>query len=170
MLCPHDRTPLSELEYEGALIRECATCGGELVGPDALAHIVRVRERAFDAGLRLHADESVPVRGVPMGEEGRHLNCPCCNGHMCQVNYAGDTRVLVDRCGDCGAVWLDQTELEMAQVLLERWHERAKGQQHRLRPWLDEARQHAARHAAGPFRWSRFSFVNAVLGRIVDAA
>jgi Zn-finger nucleic acid-binding protein len=125
MLCSHDRSPLTEMDYEGALIRGCGACGGELVRPDALAHTVRVRQRVFDTGLRLRTDQATLIRGVPLGEEGRHLNCPCRGGRISRVNYAGDTRVLVDRCGSCSAVWLDRSGLVMARVLLERWNERA---------------------------------------------
>jgi Zn-finger nucleic acid-binding protein len=170
MHCPIDRTSLELMSYEGAMIRSCPTCGGELLSADTLRHIVSTRDRAFTPGQIAHADQAAPVRGVPLGEQGRHLNCPVCAGHMDQINFAGDTRVIVDRCRHCGALWLDRHELEMAQVLLERWSERAGDQHRTLVGKLAEARRRATDKAGGEFRWSRFAFVNALLHRILDAA
>jgi Zn-finger nucleic acid-binding protein len=170
MHCPLDRTPLELIPYEGAMIRSCPTCGGELLSPEALRHIVNRREVVFGAQEVDHADRVDPVRGIPLGEQGRHLNCPACGAHMDQLNYAGDTRVIVDRCSGCGSLWLDRSELEMAQVLVERWSERSRGRRRTLAGELSEARRRALDRTAGEFRWSRFGFVNALLHRIVDAA
>lgn len=170
MHCPLDHCGLEPVSYEGALIQSCPTCGGELLSADAMQHVISTRDRVHADTELATADGAGPLPGVPLGEQGRHLTCPCCSGHMDQFNFAGDTRVIVDRCACCGALWLDRHELEMAQVLLERWSERAAGQRWAIAGSLAEARRQAADKAGGEFRWSRFAFVNAVLNRIVDAA
>lgn len=89
---------------------------------------------------------------------------------MRSVNYAGDTTIFVDRCGSCGAIWLDEHELEMVQLLMERWADEAPTQLRSIADRLDEARRAAQERSGEDVRTSRFAFINAVLGRVLDAA
>jgi len=206
MNSPIDGTQMLAIEYEGAMIYTCPTSGGELIGPDALSHIIRTRrtvagaerrgrgahrhgtgterlqrqpqpgelvgprEQRFGPEWQALVDDHAPLRGVPGDASERQLACPFCDGVMRPVNYGSDTAVIVDRCEGCGAVWLDAHELEMIQALMETWQDHAPEAIRRIARDLEEARSTAAARADDAFRASRFSFVNAVMNRLLDAA
>lgn len=170
MQCPVDHRPLTHIEYEGCVINTCQACGGELLSGDALAHIVQTREERFGAEFASLVEECQPLHGLVAAERDRSLVCPCCEGQMRPVNYAGDTAIFVDRCGSCGAVWLDQHELELVQNLLEKWADEAPTQLRSIADRLDEARRAAQQRTGEDVNNSHFAFINAVLGRVLDAA
>ena len=89
---------------------------------------------------------------------------------MMLLNYLGDTGVHLDRCPACHGLWLDHQELERVQVLVERWADDAPEQIRSIAGQLEEAREQAARETTGVFQASRFSLVNALINRILDAA
>lgn len=170
MHCPNDRSPLRPIEYEGCLIHTCDRCGGEAVGADALARIVNVREKVFGSRTEEIIRMAPPIRGEPGKARQPALRCPFCDAGMGEVNYGADTGVVVERCFACGCVWLEQEELEMIQAILERWQDTAPEQVRRIASELEESRRRAERRAAGAFQGSRFTFLNAVINRVMDAA
>ena len=170
MQCPLCDHSLREIEYEGAGIRRCESCGGEFIGPEVMTHIINTREATIDPGIHAHVTDWEPVHGVPDDERQRELLCPGCRGVMRLINYANDSGVFVDRCDECGGLWLDQLELEKVQALLDRWAAEAPQQIAALSHQLEEARRAAHEASRFNFRSSRFSFVNAVLSRLLDAA
>lgn len=170
MRCPVDGTALTAMDYEGVTIHACGMCGGECVSGEALAHIVSVRETMFDEETRRVLSTFTPIHGVPAGEPERALRCPSCEAEMGVVNYSNDSGVIVDRCPVCSAVWLDRDELEHIQILMEMWHDRAPVGVRGLAAELEMARMRAAEATGGPFKGSRFAFVNAVINRLLDAA
>ncbi len=170
MKCPVDQSPLTHIEYEGCVINTCRTCGGELLSGDALAHIVRTRQERFGAEFAALVEECQPLHGMIAEERDRLLTCPCCDSKMRTINYTGDTTIFIDRCGACGAVWLDEHELEMVQLLLEKWADEAPTQLRSIADRLDEARRAAQERTDEEVSNSRFAFINAVLGRVLDAA
>lgn len=170
MKSPIDGSDMKPIEYEGALIYTCQTSGGELVGADALAHIIRRREQTFGAEWDALLAHHEPLRGVPGEAAERQLECPFCSAEMMPVNYGSDSAVIVDRCIGCGAVWLDAHELEMIQALMETWHDHAPDQIRSIASELERARTSAAGKVGDAFQGSRFSFVNAVMNRLLDAA
>lgn len=170
MHCPVCESELRELHYEGVSIWTCHSCGGELVPGDALGQIVNVREERFDTEARAMLESHQPHFGVPAGERGRELRCPCCLGSMQVINYAGDSGVFIDRCSGCQAVWLDEQELENVQILMERWENEAPAELRKVAGDLERAREEAIRNTEGSFCGSRLSFVNALINRLLDAA
>jgi Zn-finger nucleic acid-binding protein len=170
MKSPIDGSEMTAIEYEGALIYTCKTSGGELVGPDALSHIVNSRQQRFGPEWDALVADHEPLRGIPGGESKRRLACPCCHDEMAPVNYGTDTAVIVDRCATCGAVWLDAHELEMIQALMEAWQDHAPASIRAISFELEDARRKAAAKANDAFHASRFSFINALFNRLLDAA
>lgn len=170
MKSPIDGGQMRAIEYEGTLIYTCPTTGGELLGPDALAHIVNTREKRFGPEWSALVADHEPLRGVPGAASERRLECPFCAGDMKPLNYGSDSAVIVDRCELCGAIWLDAHELEMIQALTETWQDHAPKQIQSIAGRLETARRAAARRADDAFEGSRFSFVNALINRLLDAA
>jgi Zn-finger nucleic acid-binding protein len=170
MRCPIDGEPLRDLIYEDAYIHTCPRCEGELIGGDALAQIVRTRETRFGPEWESLLDDHAPLAGTPASRPRRGLNCPFCQGAMQSLNYASDASIVVERCGQCGAVWLDRHELELIQVLMEKYQDEASGKLRQIAGELEAARREAARRAGSAFEGSRFAFVNAIINRLLDAA
>ncbi len=169
MNCPSCSSPLKPIWFEGTELHTCDGCGGEFVTPQALAHVVNTR----DAKVPAHTHRSVkqtPVAGVPKDVPIRKMNCPACGSGTTVINYALDTGVCVDRCGVCGGVWLDKDELEHIQVILEQAQDAAPMRIASAARELSKAKQDALQQTTGAFEASRFSFVNAVINRLLDAA
>lgn len=170
MQCPRCQSTLRQSFYEGVEIHTCPGCGGEFVPGAMLPQILRTRETTFDAEVLHDIEHHTPLYGVPADEIATDVACPGCQGPMRPVNYAGDTAVIVDRCDDCDGVWLDAKELAKIQAILEKWGAEAEGQLAMISHRLESARQDAAHAVGDAYQGSRFSFINAVINRILDAA
>jgi Zn-finger nucleic acid-binding protein len=170
MHCPLCQKPLAAIRYEGALVHTCNHCGGEFIGPDDLTAIINQREAIFGAALRELCDDHQPMFGVPADADQRDLDCPACEGCMQLVNYGGDSGIAVDRCDTCGGVWLDHDELEKIQIIMEKWKDQAPFKLNEIAAKLEQTRQQTAASVNKKFTHSRFSFVNAVINRLLDAA
>ena len=170
MNCPRCETALKESYYEGVEVDVCPRCGGEFVQGAMLPRIVKTRESTFSPELLTEIEAHEPITGVPSSEREHPLACPGCAGVLQSINYAGDTAVIVDRCGACDGVWLDGGELEKIQAILRQWEKDAPTQLAMISCRLENARREAAASSGGAFEGSRFSFVNAVINRLLDAA
>lgn len=170
MNCARCSTHLRPLEYEGVEVFTCDGCGGEFLGPAELSHIVTTREARFDPELVEALQDHNPIFGVPAADSHDPPNCPACARAMTPINYGGDTGIRVDRCPSCAGVWLDRDELEKVQILMERWSDVAPVQLRAIATQLEQARQRALDRTDNAFSGSRFSFVNALINRLLDAA
>lgn len=170
MRCPSCQANLIPTVYEGCEVHACASCGGEFLGPDELRHIVATTSERFGPQWQKLVEGRTPRFGIPTEERERGLECPSCACAMSSVNYAGDTAVFLDKCGACGGVWLDRDELEKVQVIVEQWSAAAPGRLREIAGKLELARAAAARKSSKAFAGSRFSFVNAIINRVLDAA
>lgn len=170
MRCPHCASALRAALYEGVEIHTCSACHGEFVAGEAMRSIVNAREQSFDDRIGAMAATHGPAFGVPEWAQGRTLACPACDENMQVINYAGDTSVMVDRCPDCGGLWLDAEELEVIQALLEKWQDEGPGRIAGVQHALDEARATAGAQANRPLKFGRFGFLAAIVNRIVNRA
>jgi uncharacterized protein len=169
MRCPRCDKTLEAMEYEDMLIHTCDVCGGEFISGDSLGQIVRLKAESFSAELIEALESQTPIFGLAV-DDIAPADCPVCEEAMQPVNYGGDSGVCVDKCPRCGGVWLDTEELEKVQILQERWMEDAPEAIRTLAFDLEQARTLAIEETSGAFKGSRFSFVNAVVNRILDAA
>lgn len=170
MNCPSCQGSMTTLDYQGTQIQECPSCGGEFMGAHDIVHIVNTRDERVDPEIRAQVSDWNPVFGVPEEETIRELTCPACHESMRVVNYAGDTGIFVDRCESCHGLWLDHEELEKVQALMERWADEAPAQIQALTSQLEKAERDVEGQLQFNFSASRFSFVNALLSRLIDAA
>src|SRR5947209_5669277 len=116
--CPRCRTALRPATYEGANVETCPDCRGEWLGPDDLKHIVDTRELTWDPEALRTVQEAPPFRRTA-GPDGERLACPACGEAMESFNYAGDSGIFLDKCRQCGGIWLDGGELEQVQLVVE---------------------------------------------------
>jgi Zn-finger nucleic acid-binding protein len=121
MKCPNCQTHLQTINYEGISIETCSKCNGEWLDNAELGKIVRLREVKFDSDERRAIAESTTITGIVLEDVDRDLACPKCGGTTDAVNYGGDSGIIIDRCTTCHGIWLDASELEKIQMLIEGW-------------------------------------------------
>jgi uncharacterized protein len=168
--CPHCRTAMTPVEYEGTLVHTCGTCGGEYVGGEALRTIVTTQHQRFDDDVLVQIAGREPVCGVPSDDLDRCVECPACAEPMDPMNYCGNSGVVVDRCDECGGLWMDRGELEKVQAVMEKFSAEARRRMPEAWNRIATERAAAAARAGQRFQHSRFGFINAVIDRVVDAA
>ena len=123
MNCPKCRTPLETIEYEGVKIETCDGCGGEFLDVKELGQVVRRRDEKFDQQTRRAIAELTTITGVKLDNVDRDLTCPKCGGTTDPINYGGDSGIILDKCTSCGGFWMDNTELEKVQMVVEGWED-----------------------------------------------
>lgn len=123
MDCPSCKHSLRTIQYEGIDIETCDHCGGDWLDADELSKITVIREVIFDVDERRAIAEAEPIRGVRPQDVDRDLVCPKCGATTDVVNYGGNSGILVDRCTGCGGFWLDASELEKVQMVVEGWED-----------------------------------------------
>lgn len=170
MNCPQCSSPLQQTVYEDVPIHACDSCGGEFIGGEKLGQIVRTRQEQFSPQLMSMLAEHRPTFGGADSQPQRSLCCPGCGEPMSVVNYGGDSGVFVDRCESCDGLWLDHQELEKVQIVMERWADEALQKLQAVAGELEMARSRARHNTDNAFTGSRFSFVNALINRVLDAA
>lgn len=123
MDCPLCKKHLATIQYEGIQIETCAGCGGEWLDGDELLKVTKIREVKFDAEVRRAIAEATPALSFKLENHDRTLRCPSCTQQMEPRNYGGNTGLIIDRCENCGGIWLDDSELEHVQALVEGWED-----------------------------------------------
>jgi Zn-finger nucleic acid-binding protein len=113
MECPSCNEVLRRIEYEGMPVCTCPGCNGEFLDGKRLKYIERKKEIVFD---RAERNRLLHVKTGP--EKEKRLTCPRCGGVMAKGRYR-KTEVIIDHCGSCRGVWLDDMELEKIQALGE---------------------------------------------------
>ncbi len=166
--CPKCQNILTTIDYEGIEVETCTECKGEWLDAKELGHVVKVREERFDEQARRAIAESTTVQGVKLAGVDRGLKCPKCGGTTEAINYGGDTGIIIDRCAGCGGFWLDDTELEKVQMLVEGWNDQLPADLAKYGPQLKDLDH-------GPIEIVKFKrmpgmgrFLNALVNGIID--
>jgi len=121
--CPKCHQPLNGVDHEGVHIATCPSCGGDWLDAGELGAIVKARKGRFDQAECLKMAQAAKITGVKLRTLDRHLTCPSCGGTTHPVNYGDDSGIIIDKCGQCGGVWLDKGEIENIEELVEGWHD-----------------------------------------------
>ena len=126
--CPTCSASLREVDYEGARVAACGSCGGCLVSDDALKRILARREVGYTDDQRRLAEDVATSgderrRAARSGQSkpgARLIRCPRCARTMMRGHFNYEHALEVDRCTICDLVWFDRDELEALQILTER--------------------------------------------------
>ena len=103
MNCPKcEGKPMEVAQVSGVGVDRCARCGGVWLDPGELDQLSTL--------------EWAEVRGVAGGKGVPELNqkraqCPRDGAALLRVYSAQRKSVVLDRCGQCGGLWLDGGEL-----------------------------------------------------------
>jgi len=121
------------------------------------------------------SDEIAQVDGIDkptvVGQEklGGALACPKCNVAMKSFNYAYTSGVIIDKCPECGGIWLDKDELEHVQILAEEWAKKLEGDKAKYSGVLNKVREQ--HRSLDRVNVSRFGIMNAFMTgllRLID--
>jgi Zn-finger nucleic acid-binding protein len=111
MKCPRDGAPLTTEPYgDNTTVDRCATCAGvwlDLGELDTIQQDSDIPPAALD-DVDVIADAYEMARQKALPE----IECPRCEQPLEAAEYAYCSRILFDRCGKCGGIWLDAAELE----------------------------------------------------------
>jgi Zn-finger nucleic acid-binding protein len=161
--CPRCTAELVTVDYEGVEIETCPACQGEWLDADELRQVVQRAEGRFDPQeiAELNAARVEMFRMKPT--DTHRMLCPKCPGvKLSAFNYAATSGIILDKCPECGGIWLDHGEIEMVQALLEEWKGYLYQRKDRAGTVTSKLRQ-AEETADRPGTRSRLSFTVAVL-------
>ncbi len=109
--------------YEGIQIEVCPICQGIWLDSGELKHIVEKREQEFDQTqidqVNLKCDAAI----IPGDESEREVICPKCGSRMNPVNYSYCSGIVINKCPNSDGLWLDQGEIEKAQIFSQMWED-----------------------------------------------
>ena len=100
MRCPRDGTYLHLTDYKKVTIDFCPYCNGSWLDAKELAQIT---QKSADT---LWEEES------PQTCRKSPFKCPRCGGELIITHYTRKKEVEIDRCTQCGGIWLDTDELK----------------------------------------------------------
>jgi Zn-finger nucleic acid-binding protein len=104
--CPVCHRPLAGATIDGRHpIDACTTCDGLLIPLPLFATTLMAKRRAA-------VTPSVFPERVSSRDLERVVQCPSCGRTMITDWYYGPGHVVIDRCEECGLIWLDGGELQ----------------------------------------------------------
>lgn len=96
-VCPRDQTTLVKSRFMTEVMDACSQCDGVWLERGEMEKILGLPDDLF--------------RGQDRPDPKGAAACPDCHVSMKTVWFSMDERVLIDRCEQCGGVWLDAEEL-----------------------------------------------------------
>ena len=97
--CPNCRIPLHLASVGEEVVDRCDQCNGIWFDATELG-----------SALRSYNEP------VPCGDRSQDfitgLNCPNCDGILTPTNYANDSGLWLNKCGNCGGAWLESGQFE----------------------------------------------------------
>ena len=126
--CPHCRSSLAKVFYEGVEVNKCPLCQGTLVKENDIKRIIIREDIAFsERVIRIAESFKDDMGRLRVNKINRDpatlLPCPKCFNvnkiRMNRVFYTEAYQIEVDRCYFCGLYWFEKDELEVLQYLIE---------------------------------------------------
>lgn len=112
--CPDCKIILSAKDFHNVKIDACSNCAG-IFFDEGEVNTLRLDGNAV---LTEVEDAIVPaVEKAEFGEPTRH--CPSCTTAMDKYRYLYNSPVMLDSCGKCGGVWVQDGELEQMRQILD---------------------------------------------------
>jgi Zn-finger nucleic acid-binding protein len=113
MLCPIDKTALNSTTLENTVLEVCPACWGIWFSEQSFQQTVyNLNSNKLHPELEKHSvtAEHITAKQVELAKENR-FTCPYDYGEMDRYPYAGDSKVIIDKCIQCGGLWIDGYEL-----------------------------------------------------------
>ncbi len=110
--CPQCGQILVSAAIDGIAVRHCTKCRGNLIKPLDFRRVVETR--------RLKSEKLSQLRPLEKTQLVRQTLCPGCMQPMDVHPYLGPGNAVIDSCGTCALIWLDQGELKAIVTAPER--------------------------------------------------
>lgn len=117
--CPICNAALVDRSYEGTSLLHCPSCFGYLLESGDLIKILTRREETFSSAQVREAkiwrgrQKTFILPGSPT------IPCAKCSSPMTKCMHSYFTKIVFDKCGACGAIWLEEVDLDRLQILTE---------------------------------------------------
>ncbi len=120
-LCPHCKTLLTEINYEGAPILKCLYCEGVFIEQDMISRILIRNDKNFSEDIARLAEFMKPNLKTKKIQPANAwvIDCPKCGSQMARQYFVYSYPVEIDRCFHCAGIWFDKQELEVLQYMYE---------------------------------------------------
>ena len=122
--CPHCKTVLDEISYEGAPLFKCTYCEGIFVEENKISRIFAREDMVFSEEIARLAEKLITSKDEwrlndSAAKSSWVIPCPKCDNLMHRQFFVYSYPVEIDRCIFCLAIWFDKQELEILQYLYE---------------------------------------------------
>lgn len=123
-ICPHCKTALQEINYEGAPVLKCSYCQGIFVDDDKISRILIREDYAPSEEVKrlakviIESKDKLPAKNYH-SNPAWFLNCPKCKAKMHRQLFVYSYPVEIDRCISCSGLWFDKSELEILQYIYQ---------------------------------------------------
>ena len=114
MICPICKISLTPTKYRGITIHECNYCKGKWFEGEELSNIIEKK----DDDLRWMDFSLFEEKGNKYEKTLSERLCPKDSKKMGTFKYL-DSGVVINKCEQCGGVWLDNNELQKILKYLE---------------------------------------------------
>lgn len=112
-VCPKCKEKLCPHTLEEFQLQVCNLCGGLWIG---LQEFREALKKPPPKRIEKMEEEGL---GKSLWEESK-LPCPVCGLPMIKARYAYSSGVIIDRCQNCGGVWLDRGELAKLRAFVHK--------------------------------------------------
>lgn len=113
MKCPRTGTELKKITIEGITVDVSEACGGVWFDNWELIKFDEVHEKGgeeLSSLMEQHKNDSIDL--------SPRMNCPKCDGIVLARHFYSPKREIeIDRCPNCGGIWLDAGELAKIREL-----------------------------------------------------
>lgn len=115
MLCPIDKTSLNSKYIDDLLVELCPKCWGIWLEEQTFRRVIqKMKWGQLDSEYKKLGTAYVSGSPLPLSEtKEEKVVCPNDYASMDKYPYAGDSKVIIDRCEKCGGFWLDGYEILM---------------------------------------------------------
>ena len=119
MQCPRDEGTLIRETYEGnVVVDRCTSCAGIWLDSGELKDIQETIEHDYSHELG-RIDTVSAAYALARQKTQANVECPKCASALHAKEYGYCSQILIDRCLECGGVWLDAGELQALEKFFE---------------------------------------------------
>ena len=105
--------------YEGnVVVDRCTTCAGIWLDAGELKDVQETIEHDYSHQLG-RIDTVADSYALARQKTQANVDCPKCGSALHASEYGYCSQILIDRCADCGGVWLDAGELQELEKFFE---------------------------------------------------
>jgi Zn-finger nucleic acid-binding protein len=124
MKCPIDNTELENRQYESIVNADiCPSCSGMFLDKGELEIIEQTLTDNYKNNLSNLPDDIDEAYAMAKQKSAPAVTCPKCSTEMERKEYGYSSQIMIDRCPNCGGIWLNQNELQQIELFYEKTRE-----------------------------------------------